>query len=204
MTSVQYLALQGATQNIMRMWCSLNWLRGHMPKPSYEEKLAEAAFFLDLFDALQLRDDSISHGRTQETEAAYLFSAILGAFYAALDQWNHQVGDNRAYQAFKKQHPEVHGSTEQGGWRNTTVHLKHVPISETQQVPTSSVDAYKKIQKSKLVEHDSAWWENSQVHLPEYRVDYRGRSLPVLDFCHNHLQSLREQLSAARPLKEQT
>ena len=175
-----------------------------MPKPSYEEKLAEAAFFLDLFDALQLRDASMSPRRTLETEAAYLFSAILGAFYAALDQWNHQVGDNHAYQAFKKQHPEVHGNTKQGGWRSTTVHLKHVPISETQQVPTSSVDAYKKIQKFKLVERDNAWWENPQVHLPEYRVDYRGHSVPVLDFCRNHLQSLREQLSAARPPREQT
>ena len=170
-----------------------------MQKPSYEEKLAEAAFFLDLLEALQLRDESMTHGRTQEAEAAYLFSAILGAFYAALDQWRHQVGSNRAYQAFKKQHPEIHGSSVQGGWRNTTVHLTHVPIAETQQVPTLGVDAHMKFQRSKLVERDDIWWTHLQVHLPEYRVTYRGNSAPVLAFCRKHLQSLRELLSATPP-----
>jgi hypothetical protein len=162
---------------------------------SHEEKLLEAAFFLEVFEALQLRGESMTHGRTQETEAAYLFSAILGAFYSALDQWHRRVGNHSAYQTFKKEHPEVHGNTEQDGWRSTTVHLKHVAIAETQQAATLAVDAHVKFGCSKLVERDDVPFANLQVHFPEYCVTYRGRSTPVLTFCREHLHSLRELLS---------
>jgi len=167
-----------------------------MQTPSYQEKLTEAAFFLDLFEVLQLRDESMTHGRTQEAEAAYLFSAILGAFYAALDQWRRQVKNHRRYDAFKKEHPEIHGNTEQGGWRSTTVHLMHVPIAETQQVPTLGIEAHIRIQRVKLVDREDLWWGNAQVHLLHYCVSYRGHSAPVLAFCRMHLESLRELFSA--------
>jgi hypothetical protein len=170
-----------------------------MQVPSHEEKLSEAAFFLDVFEALQLRGESMTHGRTQQTEAAYLFSAILGAFYAALDQWHRRVGNHSAYQAFKKENPEIHGSTEQGGWRSTTVHLTHVAIAETQQAPTLAVDAHVKFGRSKLVERDDVPFANLQVHFPEYCVTYRGRSTPVLIFCREHLHSLRQLLSPGSP-----
>ena len=165
-----------------------------MQGSSYDEKLEEAAFFLELFEALQLRDESMTSGRTKEEEAAYLFSAILGAFYSALDQWHRRVGNNRAYQEFKRQHPEIHGSAEQGGWRNITVHMAHVGISETQQSPTLALDAHVKFQRSKLVDRDDVPFARLEVHLPEYCVTYRGHATPILEFCREHLGVLRKFL----------
>jgi hypothetical protein len=165
-------------------------VRRQMPSP--EAKLAEAEFFLELFEALEFREESLTQKHSKEAEASFLFSATLGAFYAALDQWHKIIGDHKAYQSFKKRHPEVHGSTEQGGWRNLTVHLSHIDISETAFVPTLGFDAHVRISASKLGQSDHIPFAPFQVHLPQYCVSYRGQSKPVLEFCREHLLLLRQ------------
>jgi hypothetical protein len=163
--------------------------------PDAEIKLAEAAFFLDLFEALELREESFTPSHSQEAEASFLFSAVLGAFYAALDQWHRNIGNNKIYQAFKKLHPEIHGSTEQGGWRNLTVHLSHVAISETNLVPTLAMDLHVRVSRTKLGQCEDVPFAPIQVHRPEYCVNYRGQDKPVLEFCREHLVELRKLLS---------
>ena len=163
--------------------------------PDAKTKLAEAAFFLELFEALELRDESLTHSHSQETEASFLFSGVLGAFYAALDQWHRKTGNNKVYQDFKKRHPELHGNTEQGGWRNLTVHLSHVTISETNLVPTLALDLHVRVGRTKLGQCEDVPFAPVQVHRPEYCVNYRGQVRPVLVFCKEHLAELDKLLS---------
>ena len=166
--------------------------------PSLVTKLDEASFFLTLLEALELRDESMTHEHSKEAEASFLFSAVLGSFYAALDQWHRNRRDHKVYQAFKKRHPEIHGSAEQGGWRNLTVHLAHVAISETRQVPTLGMDAHVRFNASKLVQRDDIPFAPLQVHLPQYCVEYRGHSRPVLALCREHYQVLLELFTGGR------
>lgn len=163
--------------------------------PDAETKLAEAAFFLELFEALELREESLTHSHSQEAEASFLFSGMLGAFYAALDQWHRKTGNNKVYQAFKKLHPEIHGSTEQGGWRNHTVHLSHVAISETNLVPTLALNFHIRVGRTKLGQCEDIPFAPVKVHRQEYCVNYRGQARPVLEFCQEHLAKLRKLLS---------
>ena len=163
--------------------------------PNADIKLAEAAFFLELFDALQLREEPLTNSHSQGAEASFLFSAVLGAFYAALDQWHRKTRNNKAYQAFKRSHPEIHGSTGQGGWRNLTVHLSHVAISETNLVPTLAMDLHVRVGRTKLGQCEGVPFAPVQVHRPEYRVSYRGQQKPVLEFCREHLVELQTLLS---------
>lgn len=155
-------------------------------------KLAEATFFLELFEALELRDDSMSHEHSKEAEASYLFSAVVGAFYAALDQWHRKTGNNKAYQAFKRLHPEIHGSTAQDGWRSVTVHLSHVSISETQFVTTNGLEAAHRKNASKLAQNEEVFYAPIEVHLSQYCVAYRGQTVPVLKFSRDHYQVLKQ------------
>jgi hypothetical protein len=165
----------------------------HMPDA--ETKLAEASFFLELFEVLELREESLTHSHSQETEASFLFSGVVGAFYAALDQWHKKTGNNKVYQAFKKLHPEIHGSTEQGGWRNLTVHLSHVAISATNFVPTLALDLHVRVGRTKLGQCEDVPFAPVQVHRPEYCVHYRGQEKPVVEFCRQHLAELHGLLS---------
>jgi hypothetical protein len=160
--------------------------------PDTATKLAEAAFFLELFTALELREEPMTHTHSQEAEASYLFSAILGAFYAALAQWHRKTGNHKVYQAFKKLHTEIHGSTEQGGWRSLTVHLSHVAISETKLISTLALEAHVRASASKLAQCDDLPFAPIEVHLPQYCVSYRGQSKPVLAFCQEHYHVLQK------------
>ena len=91
-------------------------------------KLAEAAFFIELLEATQERSESLTLGADLQTEAWYLFSAILNSFYSVLDQWrmSDRLNNEASYKAFVDQHPEIYSHSHSGGWRSTTVHVSHI------------------------------------------------------------------------------
>lgn len=52
---------------------------------SSSRKLQEAAFFIELLDALQERGESLTHLEDVEAEASFLYAAILNAFYSVVE-----------------------------------------------------------------------------------------------------------------------
>lgn len=158
----------------------------------HTSKLTEAAFFLKLLEALELRNESMTHENSREVEASFLFSAVLNAFYSALHQWKKNAGNHAAYEAFKKEHPEIHASSQQHGWRNLTVHEAHVPISGVRTVPTFGLEAAYRVQASKLAQNEDTLFAPIQVHLTQFCVEYRGQSKPLLEFCSQHLAALKQ------------
>lgn len=154
-------------------------------------KLAEAAFFIELFEATQERTESLTRGSDLETEASYLFSAIMNSFYSALDQWRDPATNKKGYEAFVKQNPEIYSHSHFGGWRSTTVHVCHIPITHAGYIPPKGGEvslvfsAPPKLASTEIVE--------GRVDLtfsPYYYVAYRGELKEVVSFARAHLHKL--------------
>lgn len=167
--------------------------------PVANEKLREAAFFLELFQVAEQHDDPFTSGATQDEEASYLFGAILGSFYAALYQWHRQTRNNRAYQAFKLAHPEVHGSTEQGGLRSLTVHRRHVAMSKRATAQLTGAEANQMAQLSSTLVEPVFYPAGAVVHVARYYVQFRGAELAAHAFCSTHHETLQQLLVSHDP-----
>ncbi|MCX7258510.1 MAG: hypothetical protein NTZ64_17835, partial [Polaromonas sp.] len=98
-------------------------------------KLAEAAFFIELFEATQERTESLTRTFDLETEASFLFSAIMNSFYSALEHWRNTTKYKPAYNTFVAKYPEIYSHSHFGGWRSTTVHVRHMSISYAGYIP---------------------------------------------------------------------
>lgn len=156
--------------------------------PSLPPKLAEAAFFIELFEATEQRAESLTHNSDPKTEASYLFSAILGAFYAALDQWHRANRDKARYDAFTKKHAVIYGHSDRGGWRNTTVHVRHLEISHAGYIPNAGGRVTLVFgAPPKLA---TPLRPGQLVFTPSYYVEHSGKMVEVVSFSRAHLAEL--------------
>jgi hypothetical protein len=156
-------------------------------------KLTEAAFFIELFEATQERKESLTYNGSREEEASFIFSAILNAFYSALDQWRSVTKKDTQYKHFVNNYPEIYSHSHYGGWRSTTVHVRHISISHTVYAPQKNGKVNLNFQVSpKLAEANTS---ENQVNLnfsPRYSVEYRGELHEVAAFSRFHLRELTE------------
>ena len=97
-------------------------------------KLDEAAFFLELLDALDQRKRPLTHAPNAALEASYLLSAILGALSGALDQAK-PIAGVAAVVAYKKSIPSVFDGKD--ALRNMTIHERHVDVAFSGYIPPS-------------------------------------------------------------------
>lgn len=151
-------------------------------------KLNEAAFFIELFAATQERSESLTRNTDLITEASFLFSAIMNAFYSALDQWKTTTKDVATYKAFIEKYPEIYSHSHFGGWRSTTVHVQHIPISHSGHVPPKGNQVDLVFSHSpKLAARESKPGSVDLHFHPLYYVEYRGELKEVVAFSRKHL-----------------
>jgi hypothetical protein len=159
----------------------------------HHPKLAEASFFIELFQATQERTESLTRGADLATEASFLFSAILNSFYSAVDQWrmSDRTKNEAPYKAFVERHPEIYSHSHFGGWRSTTVHVKHIPISYAGYIPPKGreVDLVFSM-PPKLASNEVVEDRVDLRFLPYYYVEYKGEMKEVVAFSNAHLEQL--------------
>jgi hypothetical protein len=160
-----------------------------------QPKLREARFFLELLEALEKRTDSLTNLEAPVEEASFLLSAVSNAFYSALDQWKKQnKSKQKQYQEFSRKYPEIYGSDQQNGWRNTTVHVNHVQASTAGYIPPRG-DAvnFDFRQKPKLVPNDPPEMVSLRMG-PRFYFAHQGKEIHALEYCYQHLYALQNFL----------
>ena len=160
---------------------------------SSSRKLQEAAFFIELLDALQERGESLTHLEDVEAEASFLYAAILNAFYSVVEIMRVEGYDTRA---FKAAHPVVYADGSKGGERAKTVHISHteVDLAGYEPSPAGEVNFIFR-QPPKLIPPPvSTPGRVDLVFKSEYyfHVSLLGRRVNALDFCHMHYFKLCE------------
>jgi hypothetical protein len=155
-------------------------------------KLSEAEFFIELLEATQQRTTSLTRNSTLAVEASFIFAGVLNAFYSALEQWKEHVSAID-YQNFIKKFPEIYSHSHKGGWRSTTVHVQHVPISYAGYIPPNNREIPIDFEPPpKLASPEVLNDEIDSVHVPYYYMDFRGKRHQVASFAREHLETLRE------------
>ncbi|MBQ0922187.1 hypothetical protein KBW71_27475 [Hydrogenophaga aromaticivorans] len=162
----------------------------------FHPKLKEAEFFIELFVATQERGESLTRNANLLEEASYLFSAIMNAFYSALDQWRTTTKNEVAYKEFVAKFPEIYSHSHHGGWRSTTVHVQHLPIAHSGYIPPKGgqVDLVFS-HPPKLSDREKRKGSVDLVFHPRYYVEYRGEMKEVVAFSRKHLGELSRLLS---------
>jgi len=147
-------------------------------------KLQEAAVFIELMHALELRGDSLTHRADPATEAAFLFSATMNAFYSCVEILKNQ-GINTA--TFRHAHPEVYAHGNKGGTRAKTVHWGHVGTSHSGYIPPPGDQANMYLRAApKLVPYVKPDAGNVVLSFREEHyvtIELLGRQVKALDFC---------------------
>ena len=154
-------------------------------------KLSEAAFFIELFEATQERTESLTRDFDLETEASFLFSAIMNSFYSAIEHWRNTTKDKPAYNAFTERYPEIYSHSHFGGWRSTTVHVRHMPITYAGYVPPKGGEVHLVLSAPpKLASREIIEDRVDLCFQPLYYVEYRGDLKEVVEFSRRHLSEL--------------
>lgn len=160
-----------------------------------QAKLREAKFFLELLETLEERVDSLTNSENPIEEASFLLSAVSNAFYSALDQWRKQnKHKQKQYQDFSRAYLEIYGSSDQSGWRNTTVHVSHVQVSTAGYIPPRG-DAinFNFRQKPKLVSENPPRTIRFRFG-PKFYFLHQGKEIHALEYCYQHLYAFRKFL----------
>ncbi len=158
---------------------------------SSHRKLQEAAFFIELLHALQERGSSLTHLEDCDSEASFLYAAILNAFYSVVEVMRKEGYDTRI---FKAEHPMIYADGSKGGERAKTVHLSHTEVDLAGYEPPPGNQVNITFRKApKLVPPPKR--EPGRVDLiftPEYYfyVELLGRRVNALDFCEYHYSEL--------------
>jgi hypothetical protein len=160
---------------------------------SSARKLQEAQFFIELLHALEERGESLTHGANPESEASFLYAAILNAFYSVISVMKEAEGADVS--VFTSQHPAIYAHGSKGGERAKTVHLKHVEVAQAGYVPPPGGNLVLTIRRTpKLAPPRSEDAANLVLRLVPYyyfSVELLGRDVRALEFCEEHLQELR-------------
>jgi hypothetical protein len=162
-------------------------------------KLSEAEFFIELLEATQERITSLTRNSSLEDEASFLFAGVLNAFYSALEQWKQHVQADD-YNGFVAKYPEIYSHSHKGGWRSTTVHVRHVPMSYAGYIrPVNPELPMEFVPPPKIASPELL---NDQVDpgsAAYYYLDFRGKRYAVAAFAREHLEELRAFMEAREP-----
>ncbi len=165
---------------------------------SSHRKLQEAAFFIELLQALQARGSSLTHLDDSESEASFLYAAILNAFYSVVEIMRKEGHDTRA---FKAQHPMIYADGSRGGERAKTVHLSHteVDFAGYEPPPGNQVNLTFRRPPKLVPPLPRIPGRADLVFRPEYyfHVELLDRRVNALEFCEHHYTELHAYHAAA-------
>ena len=165
---------------------------------SSQRKLQEVAFFIELLHALQERGSSLTHLDDSESEASFLYAAILNAFYSVVEVMRKEGYDTRP---FKAQHPMIYTDGSKGGERAKTVHLSHteVDLAGYEPPPGSQVVLTFRRPPKLVPPTPKVPGRVDLVFKPEYYffVELLGRRVNALEFCERHYSELHSHHAAA-------
>jgi hypothetical protein len=106
---------------------------------SSHRKLQEAAFFIELLHALQERGTSLTHLDDSESEASFLYAAVLNAFYSVVEIMRKEGYDTRPFKAL---HPMIYADGSKGGERErepcTSATLRSILLDMSRRRETTS------------------------------------------------------------------
>lgn len=169
--------------------------------PFSHPKLSEAQFFIELLEATQERVTSLTHSCTLEEEASFLFAAVLNGFYSALEQWRQYVA-TADYQAFVARYPEIYSHSHKGGWRSTTVHVRHLPMSYAGYIPPPNPEIQIEFNvPPKLASPELLKDQVDSSNAKHFYLDFRGKRYGVASFSREHLEELRVFMEEQRAIK---
>lgn len=159
-------------------------------------KIKEAAFFVELLQALEQRSDSLTHQGTASEEASYLFAAILNAFHACIDLLadSHQIdrGKAGAIQAFRAHYPSIYlASMEECA---KTVRRAHVVPAGGKYVPPPGNRVSLVARRSPKLSASKTGRRSTDLRsLDEYQIFLQADNdlLRAVDFFETHLVQLR-------------
>ena len=152
-------------------------------------KLAEASFFLELLDTLEIRKRPLTHGSTPALEVSYLVSAILNSLYSALEQAK-PIASVEAVKAYKDAHSALFGGQ---GIRNTTIHEKHVGIDHAGYIPPSgSAVNFDFRTTPRLVQEERVTSNGVVLRMgANHYIEYEGKLTNVTELCFQQFSELR-------------
>jgi len=163
-------------------------------------KLAEARFFLELLDALEMRKRPLTDDSTSALEVSYLFGAVLNSLYSALEQAKPIAGVD-AVKAYKATQSTLLGGQ---GLRNVTIHERHVGIDHSGYIPpplTVNIDLRK---TPLLVREERAASKNVVVHMgATHYIEYKGELTDVTELCFRQFYEVRAFLVSSGVVTQQ-
>ena len=157
-----------------------------------EEKLNEAKFFLELFDTLEKRSDSLTNNFSIEAEASYILSAILNSFYSVTELAGGK--QNPKVKSFRyKEHPSIYAGSGKGGLRNTTVHVRHISADHLGYIPPKGDSINFNMKRTaKLVEEQ----QNNKAGIafnigPYFYLKIGGKYQRITELLESHFKELK-------------
>jgi len=152
-------------------------------------KLAEAGFFLELLDALEIRKRPLTHRSTSAMGVSYLLGAVLNSLYSALEQAK-PVAGVEAVKTYKTSHSAILGGQ---GIRNITIHEKHVGIDYSGYIPPPANAVNFDLRKTpRIVEEGRESSKGVVFHLgATHYIEHEGKLTDVTELCFQQFYELR-------------
>lgn len=164
------------------------------------DKLNEAAFFIELLEATENRSDTLTKGHSLEAEASYLLSAVLNAFYSAIDPWGRIKANQVKSKEFQNLYPEIYSHSHHGGWRSTTVHVKHLQVEHHKPEEPSGNLLLLFGPKPKLSQQSVNPDGTLNLKIsPRFSLKYRGKWYYAAQFAKQHLAHLAHIIEPEHP-----
>lgn len=157
---------------------------------SSRRKIEEAAFFIELLHTLQDRGKPLTHAGDPDSEASFLYAAILNAFYSVVETMKEAEGIDT--QPFRAKHPEIYAPGKKGGERAKTVHLGHTEAAPISYQPSTNL-VFRRVPR--LVAEAKAANPTPRTTLVfkksfYFYVELAGKNVNALEFCEKHLSAL--------------
>lgn len=158
------------------------------------DKLEEAKFFLELFDALEQRGKPLANNSSIEREASFIFSAILNGFYSVTELAKNNGTRNADVQTFKDNHPLFYAGSGRGGLRNTTVHVKHIDIDHAGYIPPKGDTINFNFKDTPKLIRDEKANEDGVVlkFTPYFYIEVNGDMKRVMELANNHYYEIKK------------
>jgi len=141
---------------------------------------------------------SLTHLEDSESEASFLYAAILNAFYSVVEIMRKEGYDTRP---FKGQHPTIYADGSKGGERAKTVHLSHTEVDLAGYEPPRGSQVNLTFRRPpKLAPSPTRQPGRFDLvfkHEYYFYVELLGRRVNALEFCERHYSELHAYHAAA-------
>ena len=166
-------------------------------------KLKETQFFLELLEALEKREDSLTNIAPPVEEASFLLSAILNSFYSVTEHVNQHIKillgkekddkfKAKEVKDFRDLFPIYYNRADQEkiepGKRNLTVHVKHVRVDHEGYKPPVGKVNFSFRPEPKLIKHKAGTTNLSLV--PYFYLEVDGEFKRIIELCYEHYYEL--------------